>query len=62
MLCFPVKTIEEEDGVQLEESDEERFMYARKGDSFVNIFQCNVCHFKNIYKRPPRDIAEDITI
>ena len=62
LLCFPVKKIEEEDGVELEEDDEERFMYARKGDAIVNIFQCDDCHFKNIYKRPPYETAEDIVI
>ena len=53
LMVFPIKKLEEEDGVELEEDDEERFMYARKGDSFVNIFQCDTCHFKNIYKRSP---------
>lgn len=53
MSWFPVKRIEEKDGVELEELEEDCFMHARKGDSFVNIFQCDVCHFKNMYRRPP---------
>ena len=62
LLVFPVKKVEEEDGMELEEEDEDRFMYARRGDSFVNIFQCDVCHFQNIYQRQPRETGEDFLI
>ena len=57
-----MKKLEEEDGMELAEDDENRFMYARRGDSYVNVFQCDCCHFRNIYKRSPRESGEDIQI
>jgi hypothetical protein len=38
----------------LDEEDEERFMCARQGDQFMTVFQCELCHYRNIYKRNPQ--------
>ena len=39
----PIKGIEEEDGFVIEQDEKNRFMCARKGDSFVTMFQCEQC-------------------
>ena len=49
----PIKGIEEEDGFVIEQDEKNRFMCARKGDSFVTMFQCEQCHFQNIKGKDP---------
>jgi hypothetical protein len=33
--------------------DETRFVQARNGDHLITPFQCDLCHFRNVYKRDP---------
>ena len=35
--------------------DQDRFMFARGGDHWVTRFQCDLCHFRNIQGRDPRE-------
>jgi hypothetical protein len=39
----------------VDDKDTERFMVARDGDHFMCMFQCDVCHFRNIQRRSPRE-------
>ena len=42
------------------QSDEERFITARDGDHLMVMFQCDVCHFRNIQSRDPNQaVAQD---
>ena len=56
---FPIKSINIEDGFEEDESEPDRFMVARKGDRFLNTFQCDTCHFQNVNKRNPSPSACD---
>lgn len=37
----------------IEEVDKKRFLTARDGDHFVTSFQCNQCHFVNLFGHLP---------
>lgn len=51
---------EDEDGFPLvEEDDEDRFMFGRKGDHLMSPFQCDLCHFRNIHQRDPSRSLKD---
>ena len=51
---FPVKKALDEDGNELPQvGDEKRFLHGRNGDHLKMQFQCEVCHYRNIYKRDP---------
>ena len=39
----------------LDPSGEGRFERARNGDHLMVPFQCELCHFRNIYGREPKD-------
>ena len=56
---FPIKMIDLEGGFASSESEVNRFQYARKGDAFLNVFQCDTCHFGNVNKRFPNESASD---
>ena len=44
----------DEDGLVVDSMTEEnRFKYGRAGDNFMTMFQCDLCHFRNIQKRDP---------
>ena len=44
----------DDDGVELViEGDEKRFLVGRDGDYLLTPFQCELCHFRNIYGRNP---------
>ena len=43
----------DEDGMIIEEREENRFLRARSGDMLMVPFQCGLCHFRNIQKRDP---------
>ena len=44
----------DEDGEDLEPlSDEKRFLEARNGDHLMTPFQCDLCHFRNVFGRNP---------
>ena len=45
--------MEEEDGFELDTAEKMRFLTARKGDGLCGIFQCEVCHFRNVKGRDP---------
>ena len=46
----------DEDGLVVEtETDVNRFKFGRAGDHFMTMFQCDLCHFRNIKKSDPRD-------
>jgi hypothetical protein len=34
--------------------DETRFVQARNGNHLIMPFQCDFCHFQNVYKRDPK--------
>ena len=51
--------IDLEGGFESSKDEANRFQYSRKGDSFINIFQCDVCHFENVNKRLPNGSACD---
>ena len=54
---FPIRRgigVENEEGeVEVEEADKHRFLEARGGDHLVTMFQCALCHFRNIHLRDP---------
>ena len=55
---FPVLEIQDiEDSVVddniMEEEDKFRFKEGRDGDSLMTQFQCDMCHFQNVYGRDP---------
>ena len=37
----------------LDASDEKKFKCARLGDNFMSSFQCDLCHFRNMFHRDP---------
>ena len=38
--------------------DKNRFMEARNGDSLIQPFQCDICWFRNLHRRSPREDSE----
>ena len=50
----------EEDGIEIpkEEGDDD-YLVARKGDDLMCMFQCEVCHFRNMEGRDPEDVGSD---
>jgi hypothetical protein len=51
---FPVTSMVDADGVDLAtEAEKTRFKISRAGDHLMTPFQCELCHFYNIYKREP---------
>ena len=53
---FPIRRPLDEDGESgwACDRDEGRFLRGRAGDHFVIVFQCDLCHFRNIQRREPR--------
>jgi hypothetical protein len=52
---FVIKKPTDEEGFSvLVERDADRFLTARNGDHFMCVFQCDLCHFRNIQKRDPK--------
>ena len=59
-ISFPIAQPEDEEGFPLvDEGDEDRFMYGRKGDHLMSPFQCDLCHFRNIHQRDPSNRGAD---
>ena len=55
-IKFPIaKTLDEDGKEMLDPSGEGRFERARNGDHLMVPFQCELCHFRNIYGREPKD-------
>ena len=53
-VSFPVAKSLDDDGKVLEDpGGNKRFMEARNGDHLMVPFQCELCHFRNIYGREP---------
>jgi hypothetical protein len=51
---FPIAKMLDADGVDLAtDTDKRRFKTARTGDHLMTPFQCELCHFHNIYNREP---------
>jgi hypothetical protein len=55
---FPIQSSREVDELDFEESDEsakekDRFRVGRDGDHWICPFQCDLCHFQNVQRRPP---------
>jgi len=52
---FPVRLPRDEAGnpMKVRKSDTDRYLYARRGDSFMTSFQCDLCHFRNLQGRDP---------
>jgi hypothetical protein len=51
---FPVRQLLDEDGEDLEaQLDSKRFRQGRDGDHLMTPFQCELCHFRNIFWRDP---------
>lgn len=60
---FPVRRPKDEDGyVVVVPKDRNRFMFGRAGDHLVTTFQCDLCHFRNINARSPRDGGQDANL
>ncbi len=59
---FPVAKPVDEDGLVIEEGeDDHRFMMGRDGDNLITPFQCDLCHFRNLFNRDPvNHLAQDI--
>jgi hypothetical protein len=53
---YPIRRAVDEDGLVVESAaDADRFKYGRAGDNFMTMFQCDLCHFRNIQERDPVD-------
>ena len=51
---FPIRKLYDEEGEELEQFEEEtRFHNGRSGDHLMTPYQCELCHFRNIYSRDP---------
>jgi hypothetical protein len=58
LTCFPVALQYNDEGELItSEQENARFREARVGDHLMTPFQCEVCHFRNIYKRDPMDAS-----
>jgi len=54
---FPIAKTFDEGGLELmDPSGEGRFLKARNGDHLMVPFQCELCHFRNVYGREPKKI------
>ena len=53
---FPIKRLvsPEDKHAVVDDKDTERLLVARDGDHFMCMFQCDLCHFRNIQHRLPR--------
>ena len=50
----------EEDGIEIpKDEDEENYLTTRKVDELMCIFQCELCHFRNMEARNPEDNGTD---
>jgi hypothetical protein len=54
------KQVDEEGNVVAELGGEKRFQMARLGDHLMSLFQCKLCHCRNIQQRDPTHIAASI--
>jgi hypothetical protein len=51
---FPIALQYDDEGELITSEDEEKcFLEARVGDHLLTTFQCDQCHFQNIYQRDP---------
>ena len=51
---FPIRKLFDEDGELLDgHLDDRCFVEGRAGDHLMTPFQCEVCHFRNIYQINP---------
>ena len=52
---YPVKRSRDEArALQVDDKDVDRFQVGRNGDHLMMAFQCDLCHFRNMKKRDPR--------
>jgi hypothetical protein len=61
-IHFPIALRYDDEGEVITSDDEEkRFVEARAGDHLMTPFQCEICHFRNIYARDPitRDLQDE---
>jgi hypothetical protein len=57
---FPItKPTDEEGFAVVVAKDKDRFLTGRNGDHFMGVFQCDLCHFRNIQKRDPDSSLQD---
>jgi hypothetical protein len=57
---FPIRRPTDEEGyVVVVEKDNRRFLFGREGDQYLTMFQCDLCHFRNMNNRSPRVNGED---
>jgi hypothetical protein len=54
----------DEAGAAIEmDRDADRFMHGREGDQFMTTFQCDLCHFRNMFDRSPDpNGTDDLTL
>ena len=53
----------EEDEIEIpKEEGEEDYLVARKGDDLICMFQCEVCHFRNMEGRDPEEGGLDAKV
>jgi hypothetical protein len=55
LVVFPVTQQLDEDGVDITPDHEKsRYLVARAGDHLMTPFQCELCHYRNIYGNDPK--------
>lgn len=58
-MKFPRVLPLDEEGLPLPEEDEERYNHARRGDTLMVPFQCQLCHFRNLKGRNPSVTSDE---
>ncbi len=58
---FPIAKLLDEDGQELvDQGGGKRFVEARNGDHLMVPFQCELCHFRNVYGREPEKQSQGV--
>ena len=57
---YTIRTQIDDDGEEIQQpGDEDKFLVAHVGDHLMVPFQCETCHFRDIYKRDPVEKESD---
>jgi hypothetical protein len=60
---FPIRRPADDSGyVVVVERDRDRFLHGRAGDHWMTMFQCDLCHFRNIKSCSPTDNLADLLL
>ena len=49
------RPVDDEGDEHMLPGDETQFVQAHNGDHLITPFQCDLCHFRNVYKRDPKE-------